>query len=78
MPGISEEQFVKNYKAAIEPHDTRVKTIVEAKNAAREFMMLLGGSYECHAQNINVLNMPNQKSRYFTDDELIEMTTKEN
>lgn len=79
MPdNISQEQFVKNYNDAVEPHDTKVKAIVEAKRVAQAYMLLLGGSYQCTYQNINVLAMPNERPRYFSDDELIEMTTKEN
>jgi hypothetical protein len=75
---ITQEQFVANYKAALEPHDKRVAAVVEAKKVAQAYMLLLGGHYECNAQNINVLSIPNDKARYFTDDELVEMTTKEN
>jgi hypothetical protein len=75
---ITQEQFSENYKSMLESHDNRVKAIVEAKNNAREFTRIMGGNYECNAQNINVITMPNERSRYFSDDELIEMTTKEN
>ena len=74
---ISKEQFVKNYEAALEPHDKRVQTILEAKRIAEGYALLLGGHYESHAQNINVFSLPGNNNRYFTDDELIEMTTKE-
>jgi hypothetical protein len=75
---ISQEQFVRNYKVALEPHDERSKIIVEAYNVATKFTRELGGDFSRTARDINVITMPNEKIRYFTDDELIEMTTKEN
>jgi len=75
---ITQEQFVQKYSAALEPHDTRVKAIVEAKRIVQGYMLLLGGHFECNAQNINVMSMPGDaRKRYFTDDELIEMTSEE-
>jgi hypothetical protein len=74
---ITQEQFVKNYKNSLESHDKRVREVVEAKRIAQAYMLLLGGNFECHAQNINVMSLPNDRNRYFTDDELIEITTKE-
>lgn len=75
---ISQEQFLNNYKAVLEPHDARSKSIVEAHNTARMLTLALGGSFERTARDVNVVSLPNEKVRYFTDDELVEMTTKEN
>jgi hypothetical protein len=70
-----QEQFIKNYESMIGPHDARVKAVVKAKNDTRRLVDVLGGSYVCTAQNLNVLNMPKPyRTRYFSDDELIEMT----
>jgi hypothetical protein len=75
---VSQEQFVKNYKAVLESHDARSKVIVEAYNTVTKFVKELGGTFERTARDINVITILNEKVRYFTDDELIEMTTKEN
>jgi hypothetical protein len=74
---ISQEQFVKNYEASLVLHDERVQAILEARRIAQAYALLLHGNFECNSQNINVLSLPSNKNRYFTDDELIEMTTKE-
>lgn len=60
------------------PHDVRSKAIVESYNTARKLVKEAGGNFERTARDINVITMLNEKTRYFTDDELIEMTTKEN
>jgi hypothetical protein len=75
---VSLAKFIENYQSLLEAHDTRVKAVVEAKRIARGYAVACGGNFECNAQNINVLSMPGEKARYFTDDELILMTTKEN
>lgn len=70
-----QEQFIKNYESMLEPHDARVTAVVKAKDDARRLVEALGGSYACTGQNLNVLNMPKPyRTRYFSDDELIEMT----
>jgi len=74
---ITREQFVENYKDSLESHDKRVGEVVEAKRIAQAYMLLLGGNFECHSQNINVMSLPNDRNRYFTDDELIEITTRD-
>jgi hypothetical protein len=75
---ITKEQFLDNYRDTVGPHDVRSKVIVEAYNTAKKLTSELGGDFQRTARDINVVTLPNEKTRYFTDEELIEMTTKEN